>query len=208
MDYTEYFDFGACNEQGLHYALWEPVLDRFLLVLSDFNHCETIKFLASSRYKLFLIDLTTAENYTPTLIDNECCENWTLSNRGDISIIHPSQYVDAMPAKKLLPNTADPHWDLVQEKTWLQYVLIWLKFIDRLKQTHTWMHYDYFIDRIHAESDLPGQGQGWYDRMRHLENHILKTLYLGHDPETTQDQIVSLLKQDDYVFDFWQRHMR
>jgi len=207
MDYSQHFDFGAPNNQGQHYALWEPVLDRFLLALSDFQLCETIKFLASSRYKLFLIDLTTAENYTPTLIDNSCCENWALSNRGDISIIHPNRYTDAVPAKQLIPNCTTADWDLVQEKTWLQSVLVWLKFINQLKQAHPWMVYNSFIGHIYTNSELPESDHSWYDRMAQLENAILKVLYLGTDLEQTHQQIVDLLAQDQYVLDFWQRRM-
>jgi hypothetical protein len=205
MDYSQYFDFGAPDSQGLHYGLWEPVLNRFLLVLSDIERAKTIKFLASSRYKLFLIDLTTANNYSVNLIDNSCCENWSLGNRGDISIIHPSRYVDPILSQTLVQVDPVNDWNVDQEKIWLQIILAWLKFIERLKNQHPWMVHDNFIHNLYNDTELPGQGNSWYDRLRLLEKNILKLLYLGQDVDTVCQEIELAVKQDSYIYNIWQQ---
>ena len=205
MDYSRYFDFGAPNSQGLHYGLWEPVLNRFLLILSDVERAKTIKFLASSRYKLFLIDLTTASNYSVNLIDNSCCENWSLGNRGDISIIHPSRYVDPILSQTLVQVDPVDDWNIDQEKIWLQTILVWLKFIAWLKDQHPWATYDNFIYELHDSTELPGQGNSWYDRLRTLERTILKSLYLGQNVETVYQEIELAVKQDSHIYNIWKR---
>lgn len=206
MDYLQHFDFGAPDNQGQHYALWEPVLNRFLLVLSDLQLCETIKFIASSRYKLFLIDLTTAENYTPTLIDNSCCGNWTFSNKIDIATIQPNRYVLPIAATMLLENKSDSDWDFRQETRYLQFIAVWLKFLKHIKEQHPWMAYVEFIRKIHRDNELAGIKNDWYDRQTLLEKDILKTLYLGNDIQLVHQQIVDLLAKETYVYNIWQRY--
>jgi hypothetical protein len=108
---------------------------------------------------------------------------------------------------KLIANDTELDWDIDQERTWLQTIVFWSKFIDQLKKQHSWTAYDSFIQKLHTQAELPGQGQSWYDRLELLEKDILKTLYLGTDVSEINAHIEQLLMKDSYIFDIWQQSM-
>ena len=65
--------FGSC-----HIGLYQPMENTFLLTLCNVQHAQDIALIISGRYPVFLVDLTSAENYCENLIDNLCCTNWSL----------------------------------------------------------------------------------------------------------------------------------
>lgn len=182
-----YFDWGIGPGHEPQIGIWSPVLDRFLLVLCDREFSTTIKYLCSSRYSLYLFDLSTSANYTPTLIDNSCCQNWTISNRKDIKLSRPHDYdlvrADLIPA----PNECD--WDVESEQQWLQFIWHNLKFIQNLKNQHTWYKYSKFLNSIGMAGKELNETASLYNEITSIENYILKSLYLGDNIKDTKQAI-------------------
>ncbi len=66
------------------YALWEPVLDRFLLVAHDVNHLRQLQLLLARKYHPMVVRLECLK-HSANLIDNDVCTNWTLDDVSHMS---------------------------------------------------------------------------------------------------------------------------
>ena len=83
MRWPPYFlGYGAHISDHM-YGLWEPVLDRFLLVAPDDRMLSQLSILASRRYRTSVIRLDSRRS-DPNLIDNSVCLNWTLKDSSAI----------------------------------------------------------------------------------------------------------------------------
>lgn len=205
MSNNNFFNWGypsAKNER--QFGLWEPVLDRFLVIVVDPEIINDLRMVASSRYLLFACDLSLADNYTPELIDNSCCENWTLSNKKDIRFSKLAQHNTPTPVCKLIANTTVSDWNIDLEKTWLQFVSYCLSFIKGLKQSQgNWYFYSKFIKNVNYFDS--GHEQDYYDHIDATERFILKSLHLGNDVDTVYNDISNFIKSTDAtIFKLWQ----
>lgn len=82
---SEWFFYGsAMPKPSLHaynqFALYSPVIDRFVMVFDDAELLRRISVCWSSRCQLILCELGGADNFEPDLIDNTCCLNWSMSD--------------------------------------------------------------------------------------------------------------------------------
>lgn len=197
MKQYKYFDWGIATNLETQYGLWSPVLDRFLLVVCDKDFGTTIKYLSSSRYSLFLFDLSTSDNYTTSLIDNSCCQHWTIANKTDIKLSKPQDY-DVIPAQ-LVPSYSDPNWDVDAEQQWLQFILHYLKYIKLLYINNPWYKYSKFLNSINLAGSNLHETESFYNTVTTVEKHILKCLYLGNNIEETDKSIKEFLDQYPYL---------
>lgn len=133
----EYFNIGCSTEFGLcHIGLYQPLMNRFLLTLGDVHQAREIALIASNRYHLFLVNLTSADNYSSNLIDNQCCENWALLNsQTKETRIH--NYANFIVDADYLVQCFDQsvgfvHSDIQEEKKYLQLVWYYLKLLDQM----------------------------------------------------------------------------
>jgi len=196
MQNNQYFDWGIPGTDQEHQiGLWEPVLDRFLLISVDPQITNDIRMIASSRYLLFACDLTKATNYTPNLIDNSCCENWTLANKKSIEIGKFTQYLNPIKVDELTPCHSSVDWNVELEKSWLMFAHHWLKFLKHLKVNSQWYSYDRFIKNFIDNSF--SETSDYYDHIEHTEKFILKSLYLGQDIDTVHKEITDFLESID-----------
>lgn len=69
---SRYFFYGS----PANYALVGQEDQRIWLVTDDLNAAQYISQTFSSKITLVVFDLTTFENYTPSLVDNSICFNW------------------------------------------------------------------------------------------------------------------------------------
>lgn len=188
-----HFDWGIGPNNEPQLGLWSPVLDRFLLVLCDKEFGTTIKYLSSSRYSLYLVDLSTSSNYSPGIIDNSCCHNWTIANKKDIKLSRPQDYdlVDA----ELVPAESTVEWDVNAEQQWLQFIWHNLKYIRILQNTNPWYKYSKFLNSIGITGKELSESNSFYNEVTLTENHIMKLLYLGDTVEDTKHAIDSFIDQ-------------
>ena len=183
----KYFDYGVKTDNS-HYALYQPVFDCFLLTLSDSQQAQEIKTLVSGRYDLFLIDLCRAKNYFPTLIDNSCCENWTIQDRMLVDIGKNIQSKDAViPADQLVP--ANPRYDPTQEKQWLQFLWHWAKLITEVNQRSAWD--DQFIHTVMEKQFFISP----FTEAKSLLCKVQRILYLSNDMDTSESAIHTVMDQ-------------
>jgi hypothetical protein len=179
------------------------VLDRFLLVLSDLQLCKDIKFLASSRYSLFVVDITTAKNYHSNQIDNTCCQNWTIPNVITAEYIY--DYLNPVQVTELISTDSVTDWNVDKEKNWLQILCFWLKLLAHIKKHHSWSQIHNFIDKIHGSNEWLRQDTCWYGLLANFEKKIMRILYLCTDSIDACEKIQQLIKHDDVIFDFYQK---
>lgn len=188
-----HFDWGIGPNNEPQYGLWSPVLDRFLLVLCDKEFGTTIKYLSSSRYSLYLVDLSTSSNYEAGMIDNSCCSNWTIANKKDIKLSRPQDYdlVDA----DLVATNAVTDWDIDSEQQWLQFMWSNLKYLRVLKNSNSWYNYSKFLSTTGIIGAELSSSNSFYNDVTLIENYILKLLYLGDDINDTNHAIESYIDQ-------------
>jgi hypothetical protein len=192
------FDYGYPTSPGNpHYALYQPVLKCFLLTVSTLEEAQEIKLLASSRYSLYIVDLSSAENYEHNLIDNSCCENWKLSNTSAIFVGHSDDFKKIIKAE-ILESSDLNNGDVIQEKIYLQTILYYCKYCFQVeyyarKKVHDWI--DGILDLDIIDRD--------YIELKRFIKQIKRILYLGitadqiiHDAEQIKVQINNFHKSD------------
>lgn len=94
---SEYFFYGCADysefsEIKSQYALYDPTSERFVLTSKFPNVLQLVATLFSGKISLRVCRLHTASNFTPNLLDNTCCTNWTLKNKDDILISRTIDY--------------------------------------------------------------------------------------------------------------------
>lgn len=181
------YDLGYPAKFGdMHLGLYQPVLNRFLLTVCDLEQAQEIIMLASSRYSLYLVDLTQAENYVPNIIDNHCCEMFTMSDPEQINIQLPDRGFMVCSTKKLVAaDVVDENFN--QEKKYLQLILYYVKFMTFIQ----WNSRDKIIINpwINNVLDKP-----MLDPEGDTISAIKKCLYLGIDPDVTELEILYIIK--------------
>lgn len=183
------FDFGCPKNFGdSHFGLYQPVLDCILLTVCDLAHAQETKMLASARYSLYVVNLTAARNYLPNLIDNSCCENWTLSNKDMIAVANANK-INIVNSEWLIEtNTADP--DVAKEKSYLQKVLHNVQYCLNIR-TAANKHIHDWIDTV-STLDFADQD---YTMINECIKKIKQSLWLGVDLDQIEAEIEPLKSQ-------------
>lgn len=197
MDLEKLFFWGyPSSVTEPHLGLWEPVTSRFLLTLNHVDKAQTMRMIASSRYNLFVCDLRSANNYQPNLIDNSCCENWTVGSKQGLMVSKPYKFNHTVEIQNLVPvEVPGPACD--HEKSWLLLCYHWLGILEKFKQ-EDWYVQDRFIKKIFS-TELSRHGADYFDKIDQVENYILKTLYLGQDLDQINHSIESYITDLDSV---------
>lgn len=200
-----YFYYGAQSHANQTlYALYLPVVDRFVLTGTNLLQIEMISLLLSSRYLTWICEISSAENWVPGLVDNECCHNWTLENRKDVLA---SQLTDFLPVKvtKLIEHTQP--WPAAEsEKSWTQTLIHWTGYLFFL-QTQVLRFYkvNRFVDRILGQPSF--EQNSIYSKTQQLETDVARILYLGHDPAETNEKILLLIKPNQIWQDSYESYL-
>jgi hypothetical protein len=200
----EPFDLGLPNIPGeYHIGLYQPIFDRILLTVRDVEQARDIALIASGRYPLFLVNLTTADNYTQSnqyttnpekIIDNNSCDNWTLPGE-QIVPTEMSNYADfIVNATHLVPVWRHYEPDLPDEKHYLQVCWHYLKLFDsNIRGQRIKKFMSDIFDIQQNESDLIVQN---------LKKQIIAELYLCKDIDLVKISIENILNKakNDLVF--------
>jgi len=136
MTQSSYFDYGYAAPGQAQLALYEPVMGSFLLILDDLDIARHVKILASSRYQLLICCLDRVIQGQANLIDNVCCEQWCVPyEQFDPGAI--IQQLDPLMLTDMTPqNSPDPQ--VYSEKSWLQMIWHWSKFLRSIKNNDGW----------------------------------------------------------------------
>jgi hypothetical protein len=202
MQDFKYFTYGYSIDSRLPlYGLYHPVLNCFLIVLPDYDSVGLqLAAILSSRYLLQPVYLTSANNYTHNIIDNEVCERWAISNFNEIPASNLITGITVIPANVLIPvATSTKLIKIEKEKQWAQFCLFWLRFI-KLECGN--LVSGIWIDDQIGDLDI-------FDVFEPLlpSNHkqfITKTmqlLYLGQDVQRTEQAIIDIINSDHILKD-------
>lgn len=186
IDYS--FDFGLpADPDDPVYGLWEPMSDRFLFVTHDISIARTLSLVASSRYLLYVIDISKANNYFHTLIDNTCCNHWSLVNRGDIMTSNIASFLEIVSAAELVERGHYTDWPLDREMQYLQICNWWMRFMQG-NTAMPWYALDRFISKI-SPGAITGR-PNVFDEISILETKLLAIMHTERDNQTLWDKCI------------------
>ena len=174
-DTSKYFDIGYPEKFGsCHIGLYHPIENQFFLTLCNVRHAQNIALIASGRYALFVVDLTTADNYCENLIDNFCCGNWALGKE-QILATNIREYANVIVSANSLIQIYNQNSDLEEEKKYLQLVYYSIKILDQIiTNVYGW--------KIkHFMSDVFDFQDPQYKGVQNLKKQIMSELYLCKD---------------------------
>ena len=196
FDPIKNFHFGCPNSKIHHWALYEPASKRFLFTSDDqsIDKLQQIRILCSSRYNLFICDISTADNYAPNLVDNECCENWSMSGIVNDTTVLASPTFEI---NKLIPSgsTEIPDSVIKEQKIWIQFVNHWLDYVNPMK-INQWKFIDSFIEKMFDIKSNDAEGYNFVVEKHELVKQIELALYLGTDIESTENKIIQLINNN------------
>jgi hypothetical protein len=194
MQDFKYFTYGySPDSRNPIYGLYQPVLNCFLIVFPDYDSVgPKLTAILSSRYLLQPVRIDVADNYTHNVIDNEICENWTISNLNEILPNHIiTAGIKVIQANQLLPSTHANYAQIKKEKQWTQFCLFWLRFIAFDSQHGSaglWI--DHQIGALDIFNVFEPLLSPDYDK---FVQKTMSLLYLGQDLAKTEQEIISLV---------------
>jgi hypothetical protein len=185
---NDYFDIGYPKRFGsCHIGLYQPVENRFLLTLCDVQHAQDIALIISGRYPVFLVDMTSAENYCENLIDNLCCVDWSILPEQVLPTqIHSYSRIIVEAKKLVYGQNQNP--ELAKEQQYLQMIWHFLKrfdqVIDRPKNYvgHEYGNYGWAVKNF-MSFVFDQQDQSYVD-LQNIKKQIFRELFLGRDSES------------------------
>jgi hypothetical protein len=88
---SKYFTYGSAHEilhgddpKLIQYALYNSIIDRFVITSTSFELLQLISILFSSRYYFIICRLDRVANFDRNLIDNESALGWTAQKSRDL----------------------------------------------------------------------------------------------------------------------------
>jgi hypothetical protein len=134
MNITEskYFFFGAAKilshgdeEKLLQYALYNPIIDRIVIVHYNYLTLKLISLLFSSRYQLILCRIDRSKNWTDTLITNDVIDQWTMDTLNILFTRFPSYSDKIFEPTELLnvtPISIEDREYILAAATWIEFL--------------------------------------------------------------------------------------
>lgn len=188
---NSYFDIGIPARVGsCHIGLFQPVENRCLLTLCNVRHAQDIALIISGRYPVFLVDLTTAENYQQNLIDNLCCENWTLP-REQVAVTQIRNYARILVEATQLIHNPNQNPDLEKEKQYLQMIWHYLKQLDKFVENGHFGGFGWEVKDF--MSDIFDFQDSQYTSFRNLKKQMMSELFLGRDLDSVRISVENII---------------
>jgi hypothetical protein len=184
------FNVGAPrNPGGCHIGLYQPTLNRFLFTVNDIRYAQDMALIAINRYPLFLVNLVTADNYCENLIDNFCCENWSLPSQQ----IAPTMLKDyanfVVDAEHLIESPSDQ--DLSEEKQYLQLCCHYVRYYSQVIQKRTYgLEIKKFMSEVFGFESHPHRNN---IPAQNLKKQIMTELFLCRDITATEASIENII---------------
>ena len=200
MTRSPYFDYGYAAHGQSQLALYEPVMGSFLLILDDLDVARHVKILTSSRYQLLICCLDPVIHGRTNLIDNACCEQWSIpDDQFDLGTI--IKQLDPLVLTQILPQYS-PDPQVYAEKSWLQMVWHWSKFMRSVKNRSDW--YDFLST---SESFLPMLSSMENLDVSKFSILVNKLIYFGRDLVETDDRCRNCLAGFPFVESLYHQWM-
>jgi hypothetical protein len=200
MEDFDYFTYGKSTDPApqSQYALYHPIFKCFLILTHTRDLAWQLKSLLSSRYLVGVVCISSAKNYSASMIDNTCCEKWTMSNSPpdvrELLLVKSESTVE-----NLLPAIPQGGFDIEKEKKWAQMCLYWLRVFDRVYDMFPYGKIDFLLNGI---LDLKELTYIPYE----LVIEIKKILYLETDFVTAEQSILDIIKKNPILTMSWDRY--
>lgn len=181
------------SEDEPTYGLYQPLLDCFLFVTNDYTLASKLVDIMSSRYDLFICEIGGACNFAGNLInliDNRCCEDWSLSNSREIKTA-PLSKNTVTRANKLRRSRKTVTHDINKEKQWILMCLHFINKLGRLKYPYAGIN-DWTTNILNLTDS-----NSCTINFNLLEKTVIKLLYINTDFETTDREITKLINEFD-----------
>lgn len=108
------------------YGLYEPVNDTFFVINRNLEVLQEVAMLYSSRFVLYVCDLTEAIANTPSIIDNTVCANWTLDSRTYFPVTKFPNPTQVFSIAALAPRTMVLNWNFQQDQEYVIAACFWV----------------------------------------------------------------------------------
>ena len=185
------------NDRSLPvYGLYEPVADRFLIVLLNETIAKELKYILSSRYHLHICRVDVASNYSNTYITNAICDNWTLSNRNNINFSNPIVTTNIL-VEELCPVDATPRYNVLNEKLWCLFCTHWLYTLNNETDwpDNAWYYskIDNYLNSFLNIEEVYYRNHEHQKKLFLVKNDILKLLYTERDFKKAEHAIETLI---------------
>ena len=198
---TKYFHLGYPPDNRMpYYGLYSLYHGCFMLMYYDLAILQKIKSLWSSRTAMFIVQVSTADNYEPNLIDNDVCVNWAFSNVNDVDAMSSNNnrtYYPILADSLVYMETNEENVD--QDTFLLQNILYWLTVLEFFEKD---FKYQYTIIDQHInnffETDASYKTTDSYYK---TYKQILKILYLENDIEKINQNIIKIIKTNTDLYD-------
>ena len=183
----KYFQWGIATDNVPIYGLYEPVLDKFLIVLDSLEHAELLKYLLSSRYHIFICRLDLASNFKSIGVDNSCCHYWSFVDKDrTLQLALNLSNTDPVIVKELCASSSTKIWDIDKERQWIMFCRYVLQHV-----------IDYQNSRFEKASSIVNQILK-FDEFDNLTSYdtrqkIFSVLYFGNDIDDAEYQLRTLL---------------
>jgi hypothetical protein len=169
------FDLGYPNLEPQWWALWSPKFDCFVLVHWDLGILKTAKVLTDSKIVTHLVELDAAL-YEKNIIDNSCCQNWTVENPALIEI-NNINWEKITKCNIIKSNSNSAESDIFQIQSWFIFILYCLKEVEN----HTdWLGFTMAEEMC----DLTTR--------QDTKKQLFQILFFNEDLESAQKQVCQL----------------
>ena len=165
------------------FGLYEIVTDCFLHINDNFETIVQLKYILSSRYELFICNLSLSDMFVINKIDNTNCHKWSLANKYNLSK-HLSTTFDPIMVTHVCPSYGNYNWDIEQEKKWILFCSHWILYFVSTEESK----YDTLLNSFLKLDDLES---GIITKK--TKESILNLLYFGTDIDKTEAKIKNLL---------------
>jgi hypothetical protein len=178
MQHFKYYTPGYPEHSVLPvYGLHQHKLDCFLIIAETLSLAIKLRQILSSRYPLTMVCLNTAQNFSPNLVDNEVCENWS--------------YTGTPPyAEELVEARPEFEWDLAKEKQWCLMCRFYLEFLKRVRTPNI------NTETLNITVGLSEPSE-FYNQYKVLESQVWSAMYFGKEFEQTDQEIRQIISGTD-----------
>jgi len=198
---SKYFFQGKLeNSDEKLYGLYSPACNCFLLLSSELEVLELLTYLMFNRMKLIVIRIDAAPNYTPTIIDNLCSTNWTMSNFNDVKMLNmPGRYNNIYYENlgKLIEcsftvnqdgelvecTRLTPDQTLIEIMFFAHYVIKWYK-----------TEPSFFYSKVYDLIDLPFPDK--FTKLKEIEKNCYRLIYTCYDYRDIEDRVLQTLVKE------------
>lgn len=189
---SRYFTYGSAHEtlhgddtKLIQYALYHPIIDRFVITSTSFALLQLVSVLFSGRYNLAVCRLDRVANFDRGLIDNQSVLNWT-GNMGDIKFTRFPSYDKLLEPELLIEreqiNFKDQEY-LLAAAYWVDFLLVNTRILNQ--------------DFVSLYEDLLSEILPFKHPRKILTDKILHIIYREFDFATAEKQINQLISSYD-----------